>query len=137
MALPWVRLDANFASHDKVLALAADPSAVRWQAITSYLCSLGWSGAQGTDGYVPATALPFIHGNARTARLLVKYGFWDEDLAGFRIRNYEQRQELTIVAEAKAAAARAAGRKGNCIKYHGKNCGCWRISPEGVADASR
>lgn len=126
MALPWVRLDANIASHDKVLALIADPSPKRWQALASYVCALGWSGAAGTDGWIPQYALGMVHGNQTTARLLAKYDFWDEGIGGWKIRNYEQRQELTVVTEGKRAAQRAAARKTNCERHHGKDCGCWR-----------
>lgn len=126
MALPWVRLDANIASHDKILYLLSDPSPKRWQAAASYMFSLAWSGGAGTDGHVPAAGLAFIHGNQTTARLLVKYHLWDEALAGYQIRNYEQRQELLIVSESKRAAQRAGALKGNCIRHHGKDCGCWK-----------
>ena len=78
MGLPWVRLDANISTHDKILYLASDPSAARWQAAFSYVCAIGWSGDQGTDGRISQVALPFVHGTATTARLLVKYQLWDE-----------------------------------------------------------
>jgi len=126
MALPWVRLDSNIPSHDKMLHLLADPSPKRWQACSSYMFSLAWSGGQGTDGRIPAVALPMVHGTPTTARLLVKYGLWDEVTAGYKIRNYEERQELSIVAEGKRAAQRAGALKGNCLRHHGKDCGCWR-----------
>ena len=126
MALPWVRLDSNIASHDKILHLLSDPSPKRWQAAASYMFALGWSGGAGTDGNVPSAALAMVHGTQATARLLVKYGLWEEAVAGYRIRNYESRQELTIVAEAKRAAQRAGAIKGTCIRHHGKDCGCWR-----------
>jgi hypothetical protein len=78
MSLPWVRIDSNIASHDKILQLLADPSAKRWQAAFSYVCAIGWSGDHGTDGRVPAMALPFVHGTTATARLLVTYRLWEE-----------------------------------------------------------
>lgn len=126
MALPWVRLDSNIASHDKILHLLGDSSAKRWQAAASYMFSLGWAGAAGTDGHIPKTALPFVHGTPGTALLLVKYGLWDLNGTGWRIRNYEQRQELTVVAEAKRAGRTIAAKKANCIRHHGSDCGCWR-----------
>jgi hypothetical protein len=128
MALPWVRLDANVAQHDKILALKADPSPKKWQAIASYFFALGWSGGQGTDGFIPAYALESVHGTPQTARLLVKYKLWEEAVAGYRIRNYEARQELAIVSEAKRAAQSAGARKANCVRWHGKDCGCWKVA---------
>lgn len=126
MALPWVRLDSSIASHDKILALLNDPSSVRWQAAASYMFALGWSGAHETDGFVPRTALPFVHGSAKTARLLEKYRLWEEKNGGWDIKNYETRQVTSAIAEGKRAAQKAGGAKGNCIRHHGPDCGCWR-----------
>lgn len=133
MALPWVRLDSHIASHDKVLALIADPSPKRWQASFSYVCAIGWSGDQGTDGRIPTTALPFVHGTATTARLLVKYQLWDEGVACWQIRNFAERQELAIVRAGKREMRRVAAEKGNCVRWHGPTCwedrrGCARAS---------
>lgn len=126
MALPWVRLDANIAAHDKMLHLLSDPSPKKYQAAASYMFSLAWSGGTGTDGAIPKAALPVVHGTETTARLLVKYGLWSEALTGWQIRNFEQRQELQIVSEAKRAAQRAGALKANCRRFHGPDCGCWR-----------
>lgn len=126
MGLPWVRLDSNIAQHDKILALLADPSSKKWQALSSYFCGLAWSGGQGTDGFVPTFALQAVHGTSVTARLLVKHGLWAEGTNGWQIRNYAERQELAIVAESKRAAAASAARKANCVRWHGPDCGCWK-----------
>ena len=128
MGLPWVRLDSNIASHDKILALIGDPSKAKWQAMASYFCALGWSGGNGTDGMVPKSVLPFIHGTAGTARLLVKYGLWVEAVGGYRIRNFEERQQSSDVAQSIHEAKKRASRKGNCVKYHGADCGCWEAA---------
>ncbi len=126
MALPWVRIDTNIATHDKILALLDDPSPKRWQAVANYLFAIGWSGGQGTDGHVPASALGAVHATATTARLLVKYGLWEENGRGWRIRNFEERQELATITEHKRARQRLAARKTNCQRYHGPACGCWK-----------
>lgn len=133
MALPWVRLDSHIASHDKILALLADPSPKRYQAAFSYVCAIGWSGDQGTDGRIPTTALPFVHGNAATARLLVKYQLWDEGLACWTIRNFAERQELAVITAGKREMRRVAAEKGNCVRWHGPTCwkdnrGCGRAA---------
>lgn len=127
MGLEWVRMDSNISSHDKILQLVLfDPSPDRWQACSSYVFSIGWSGGHGTDGVIPSAALAFVHGTAETARLLVKYHLWVEETDGYRLPNFAVRQELAIVTEAKRAAQQAGAIKGNCIRYHGKDCGCWR-----------
>lgn len=128
MPLPWVRLDANIASHDKVLNLLSDPSAKKWQAFTLYTCALGWSGGQGTDGKIPSTALPFVHGTPATARLLVKHKLWTETVAGYEIVNYSTRQQTSAITEAKRHAQSEGARKANCTRHHGKDCGCWKAA---------
>ncbi len=129
MSLPWVRLDANIASHDKILGLFSDPSAKKWQAFACYTCALGWSGGQGTDGFVPKTALPMVHGTPVIARLLEKYDLWDEAPGGWVIRNFAKRQQSSLVTESVRTSQRSGARKGNCIRHHGADCGCWKGAP--------
>ncbi|WP_460850764.1 hypothetical protein [Nocardioides montaniterrae] len=126
MALPWVRLDSNIGSHDKILDLLADPSPKRWQAAFSYTVSLGYSGGHGTDGRIPKAALPFVHGTPATAALLCKYRLWQARTADWLIVNYAERQELTSTSEAKREAQSRGGRKSRCIANHGSECGCWK-----------
>ena len=122
MTLPWVRLDSSIASHDKILRLVSDPSPQRWQAAASYMFALGWSGLQGTDGKILREALPFVHGNAKTARLLVKHGLWLEAVSGFQIVNYGERQQLSAVSDAKTKQLATAAQKANCNRWHGDSC---------------
>lgn len=124
MALPWVRLDSNIGSHDKVLALLSDPSPKRWQAFASYMTALAWSGGHGTDGAIPRAALPFVHGTDSTAKLLCKYRLWEARTADWLIVNYSLRQELDLITEAKRAAQSLGARKARCRSNHGPDCGC-------------
>lgn len=124
MALPWVRLDTNIASHDKILDLLDDRMGVK--AAWMYVCAMGYSGGHGTDGFVPFKALPHIHGTKPLGDLLVKHGLFTPEPRGWRIKNWAQRQELDAIAEGKRAAQRLGARKGNCIKNHGPDCGCWQ-----------
>lgn len=129
MALPWVRLDVNIASHDKILALLAEPSALAYRAAFSYVCSLGYSGGHGTDGLIEFAALPFIHGNKNTSGLLVNHFLWKPDRLGWTIVNFDKRQQLTATTKAIRNAQRAGALKANCKRWHGDECNCW----EGVA----
>lgn len=124
--LPWVRLDTGIASHDKILRLLADPSPRRWQAAFSFAVAIGWCGDHGTDGHVPSTALPFVHGTKATAALLEKYDLWQPEAGGWFMKNYVERQELAVVTAAKKAAQRIGGLKGNCRRHHGLDCHCWK-----------
>ena len=125
MSLPWVRLDSNIASHDKVLRLLSQKDGFRAVAIMMF--AFGWSGAHGTDGHIPAVALPLIHATDKHAAMLVEVGAWEpaED-GGWLIHNWAERQELDVISEAKRAAARIRARKANCIRWHGPDCGCWK-----------
>lgn len=120
--LPWFRVDSNISVHDKMLALKGDPSPQRWQAYVSYIEALGWSTGAGTDGHVPNFALQTVSGTAKTARLLEKYRLWTEVTGGYQIVNFGQRQQLSLVAEAKNAARHAASVKANCVRHHGDSC---------------
>jgi len=127
MALPWVRLDSNIASHDKILALLAERDGAK--AFVLYICGLGYAGGHGTDGHIPKYALPVLHGNVKLANLLVDHRLWQHDPndpSGYVIRNFDQRQELAVITEGKRAAQAMGGRKAMCQRWHGANCGCWR-----------
>lgn len=126
--LPWVRMDTNLPSHDKILALLADPSPKKWQAATVFHFGIEWSGGHGTDGFIPQYALSAIHATPMVARLLVKYGFWDEGLNGWMIRNFDARQQTTEKGEAVKKAQHLGAIKGNCIRHHGPDCGCWKTA---------
>lgn len=126
--LPWARLDANIASHDKVVSLLGMPNGYR--SFTVYVCGLGWSVGHGTDGLIPKHVLPLIHGTKRNATQLVDVSLWAYESAGkgWLIRNFETRQETTRVTEAKREAQAAGARKANCTRWHGEACECWRTA---------
>lgn len=130
MSLPWFRVDTGLPSHDKILALVADSHPKRWQAAFSYVCGIGWAVDHSTDGRIPPTALPFIHGTISTARLLViDRGFgplWTETKAGWEIVNFAQRQELSVITAGKQESRRLAAEKANCSRWHGPDC--WKVS---------
>jgi len=126
MALPWVRLDSNIASHDKILELLAQRDGAK--AFVLYICALGYAGGHGTDGRIPKYALAVLHGNDRLARMLVDTRLWEYDSngGGYVIRNWDVRQELAVVTESKRFAQSIGGKKAMCQRHHGPKCGCWR-----------
>lgn len=126
MSLPWVRLDSNIASHDKIVELLSKRDGAR--AFTLYVCGLGYAGGHATDGAIPKAALPFIHGTERLAIMLVDHRLWEYTEGGWVIRNWDQRQELAVIAEMKRAGRKAAGAKGACKKWHGPDCECWKTA---------
>lgn len=111
MAHSWIRLDTNLPTHDKTLRLT---SSGRHRAAFTYVCSLAWSGANGTDGHIPTYSLALLHGRATDADALVEVGLWEPSGDGWEIHNWGERQPPNVKA------------KGACIRWHGPNCGCWK-----------
>lgn len=129
MALPWVRLDSNIATHPKILALLAEKDGPK--AFVLYVSALGYAGGHGTDGTIPRYALSVLHGNDKLATLLVDKGLWEYAAADvFSIHNFASRQELAAVTAGKRMAQSIGGKKAMCHRHHGPNCGCWK---EGLA----
>ena len=133
MSLPWFRVDTNLASHDKILAVIDDrsPAAIRWRALFSYVCAIGWSVDAETDGRIPPAALIYVHGTPTTARLLVKHDLWHEEPPAYRIHNYAERQPTASSARALRDTRRIAGARAACLRWHGPACwvdgvGCTR-----------
>ena len=109
MGLPWVRLDTQFPTNAKVLALAEDKN---WRAIAAYVCSLAYSGAHGHDGYIPAGALPFMHASKREARQLVDVGLWREvGQGGYQIPDWAEYQPTTEEHNQRSARMKALAEK--------------------------
>jgi hypothetical protein len=121
MPLPWVRLDSNIGTHDKVLSLLAERDGAK--AFVLYISALGYSGAHGTDGHIPKYALKVNHGTVKLATMLVDHRLWvyDEDGTGYMIKNWLERQEGALTTTAKTRAAKRAA----CKRWHGQDCGCW------------
>lgn len=127
MGLPWVRLESNIASHDKILTLVAHRGGKSAAAV--YMFSLAWSGAHATDGHIPRAALPLIHGAPADAQRIQAAGLWEPNGDGWNIHNWNQRQELAVVTEVKRQAQRRGALRANCIRWHGPDCGCWQETP--------
>lgn len=126
MPLPWVRLDGNFSTHDKTIRLISEYGNAGRSAGFVYLCGLGYCGHNGTDGLIEFGALPFIHGRKRDAEILVEVGLWKPHPLGWEMPNWLERQQSSAKTEAVHRGKRRAGVMGNCVRWHGKDCGCWR-----------
>lgn len=134
--LPWVRLDSNIYVHDKILRLQEQRDG--WRAFGVYVQALAYSGGHGTDGFIPRHILKVIGGTERHAVMLVdarlwRYGVDEDGNAGYEIHNWFDRQEPPEVRAIKREARQRAGLKGNCVRWHGPDCGCWRTQAPGLA----
>jgi hypothetical protein len=123
MGLPWVRLDSNIASHDKILDLLEMRDGVK--AAWMYVCSLGYSGGHDTDGLIRFAVLSHIHGTKKLAEMAVEVELWAPDPEGWRIPKWATRQQTTATTEKKRSAQSKGAQRGNCIRWHGPECGCW------------
>jgi hypothetical protein len=108
MPLPWVRLDTAFPYNPKLLAMIAEKDGHRAGLV--YVCSLAYSGAHGTDGFIPAEALPFIHGRAIDAARLVRHGFWRVQPGGWLINGWTEFQESSGETQERRRRAQAAAQ---------------------------
>lgn len=90
MGLPWVRLDTQFPSNPKILYLIEDK---KFRAAFVWTASLAYSGAHGTDGFIPAAALPFLHASRADAQQLVDVRLWAPASGGWDINGWDEFQE--------------------------------------------
>jgi hypothetical protein len=105
MGLPWVRLDSAFARNPKIIELAQQK---RWQAITAYVSSLGYSGEHGLAGFVPSACLPWIHATPAIARHLVQARLWHPVTGGWEINDWREYQPTNEEAERRRKRAKDA-----------------------------
>lgn len=105
MSMQWVRLDTAFPTNPKILTLVEDR---QFRAIALYVCSLAYAGAQGTDGFVPQSALPFLHGSKRDADKLVEVALWHPNIGGWEINGWSEFQPSTKETQERKSRARAA-----------------------------
>lgn len=126
--LPWARLDVNIASHDKILALLLHRNG-RGVAF-SYVCSIAYTVGNGTDGVIPYAALPFLHATKTDMNKLVEVGLLQPIPIGWLIPNFGERQQLNSASKSLRAGQKAKSAKGNCVRWHGSECGCWEGKAE-------
>lgn len=105
MPLPWVRLDTAFPYNPKLLAMLGEKDGHR--AAFVYLCGLSYSGAHGTDGFIPREALSFCHGRSNDAVTLVSHGFWWEQPGGWLINGWDEFQESNEDTQRRRVRAQA------------------------------
>lgn len=112
MALPWVRLDTGLPDHPKMLTLLAEK---RHRAALAYVYSLAYSGRHELDGFIPATALPFIHATKGDAVALCEIGLWHARPGGYEINDWADYQPSNEETQRRKDRARAAAMK----RWHG------------------
>jgi hypothetical protein len=82
----------------------------KWRAIAVYMAGLGWTGAQGQNGYIPAFALPMLHGTRKEAQELVEVGLWDLAQGGWDVHDWAEYQPSTEEHAKRSDRARQAAQ---------------------------
>lgn len=114
MTLQWVRLETSLPDHPKVLALV---DAKKYRAVMVYVLGLSYCGRHELDGFVPRSALPFIHATKPDADALCSVGLWRVTDGGYEINGWAEFQPTSedrtrAKAKAKYAAAVRWGKNG-------------------------
>jgi len=104
--MQWVRLDTAFPRNHKVLALIEAKDGFR--AVAAYICGLSYAGEQGTDGFVPRAALPFLHARMTEAKRLCEVNLWHAVDGGWLINGWSEFQPSTEETQARSVKARTA-----------------------------
>lgn len=105
MSLPWVRLESAFAHNPKILDLVGRR---KHAAVCLYVFALGYSGQHGLDGFVPAAALPILHGTDAQAVDLVGVGLWRACPGGYEVNGWDEYQVSSDEHAERKARAKAA-----------------------------
>lgn len=113
MGLPWVRLDTQMPSNPKILYLIEDKNS---HSAFVWACSLSYSGAHGTDGFIPKAALKTIHGTLKDAKNLVDVGLWIPVPGGWEVNDWADFQPSSDEHQERKERARAAAM----LRWHGK-----------------
>lgn len=108
MGLPWIRLDTSFPTNPKILELV---DAKRHKAAFGYVCGLTYAGLHGTDGFIPAGVLPFIHAGRAEAKQLVDVGLWHPVSGGWLINGWDEFQVSDEAAKKRRERAQKAAAK--------------------------
>ena len=104
--MQWVRLDTAFPRNHKILELIGGKDGHR--AIVVYICGLSYAGEQGTDGFIPTSALPFLHARQVDARRLVDVNLWHAVDGGWMVNGWADFQPSTAETQARSVKARTA-----------------------------
>lgn len=116
--MSWLKVDDNFMSHPKVLALGRGAS----DAITLWLTGAVYASAHLTDGFVPYGVLRLAPLSAaaasRAAEALVRVGLWEESAGGWAIHDYLDYNPPKAKVEAARAVRQARAQAGAEARWH-------------------
>lgn len=83
----------------------------------------------GTHGFIPRSALPFIHGDAKDAQELVAERLWIPSKTGWDIHGYAEYQITNVTQAQRHNAAVIAA----CKRWHSQPCSeCSPVDMEAI-----
>lgn len=88
----WVKLEADFWMNQKILPLSDN-------AFRLYISSIGYAGAQLTDGYIPEIALAMFRAKPESVAELMAAGLWKPGEGGWWIHDYLKHQTSRAAVE--------------------------------------
>jgi hypothetical protein len=112
MPMPWARMDNNWQTNHKFVALAAER---QYHAITVYWGGVAHCSAQGLGGFIPAAVLRIIWGTPRIAATLIEVGLWEPVDGGWQIHDWDEYQ----LSDTEVADRRKRARNAAMIRWHG------------------
>lgn len=104
----WIRLDVGFARNPKVLALLA---AGQDRAAITYVFGLLYSGEQGSQGFIPTSALLAMYASTKEADALCEAGLWVSVDGGWQMRDWREYQSHLDSMQKRSESARKAAQK--------------------------
>lgn len=112
--MPWAKLDDDFFSHPKVLALLEEPEG--WAAIGFWAAMLSWASKYTrrpgkTPGFLPRSSVSQMDRRRYTelAGLLVLHGLWECRDGGWQIHDYDRYLPSEAMRKSRAEAGRRGG----------------------------
>lgn len=116
--LPWVRLDTKMPMNKKIIRIVSKPNG--GAAAFAWVCSLSYSGLQGTNGFIGDWELHLIHCKPALAKLLCKEELWtrDDERGGYVVNDYEDYQQTRETTRMIRQSKAVGGIRGNHKKHH-------------------
>jgi hypothetical protein len=105
MGMNWVRVEAQLASNPKMLQLTDSND---FRAISVWVFGLCYSGGHGLEGFIPRSALMFLHGRPKDAQSLVTVGLWHVVPGGWEINGWKEFQPTNDEVAARTEKAKRA-----------------------------
>lgn len=108
--MTWVKIDDTLPQNPKVRAVSVP---ARW----TYLSSICYAGLNKTDGFVPASTLLLLDGNAKISDELVAAKLWETRPDGWYVHDYLKYNRSKEKAVQVSEERRSAGSKGAANRW--------------------